>query len=518
MGRNRFLIFLFAVLAWTTPSQAENILRLALPELPMMLDPHRAVRVAEYILTRELFIGLVTYDANGNLVPGLAESWAVSGDGRTYTFTLRPDLEWSDGKRIDATTIVKSFERALDPSLFAPFVAQLLIIKNADLFRLGTLPSGEVMGVIARDRRTIEFQLIAPSQRFLNVLAQPLAAPVPLHRITELREAWASPFIVTGNGPFMTSPRGDRYALKRNPRFFDSGNVAAERVDIDVLAVASEARSAAHDDKVDVALGFMAEPQSARVTSRSSATVDTVQAYSLLVNSSKPPFDKREVRHALGMAIDRDGLIKSLRITDSHPAYNVVPAPTYSPYRAPYARLDPAARRIVAEALLLDTDVGQVAAIRFAHPIGKVHAAIAESIAKIWKELGFTVNLIARSDADHEQAVLHGDFDVALAPDWRAGNGVEPYLFSFSQSAGPWNAARYRELAFDERLVAADIETNSEYYLGQLRDAEGVLIEDQALWPVLFYPTPVIGHGALPGLNANAAGIHPLRFIVPPNR
>lgn len=517
MGRYRLLIPLFAALAWIMPSRAESILQLALPELPAKLNPHQAVRVAEHILARELFVGLVTYDAAGNLVPGLAESWTVSADGRTYAFILRSGLEWSDGKQIDATTIVKGFEHALDPAHLVPFVAQLLIIKNADLFRLGTLPHGEVLGVIARDRRTVEIQLIAPSQRFLHVLAQPLAAPLPLHRIAELQDAWASPFIVTGNGPFMISPRGDRYALKRNPRFFDARNVISDRIDIDVIATVPRALDAVQHDKVALALGFAAEPHDSRTKDRGLMTGDILQTYSLLMNTSQAPFDKREVRHALGMAIDRDDLIKSHRLTDAQPAYNVVPAPAYSPYRAPYAKLEPAARRIVAEALLLDTDAHGAAPIRFAHPVGKVHAALAESIAKTWKELGFAVDLIARADADHEQAVLNGDFDVAVAPDWRSSTGVEAYLFPFSQGAGPWHAARYRELEFDERLVAADIEINQEHYLSQLREAEGVLIEDQAVWPMFFYPAAVIASEAFPGLVVNTSGIHPLRFIAPPS-
>ncbi|MDX2142779.1 MAG: peptide ABC transporter substrate-binding protein [Rhodospirillaceae bacterium] len=469
----------------------------------------------EQLLAREIFTGLVTIDAAGQLTPGLAESWSVSPDGQSYTFTLRPRLQWSDGKAIDATDIVDSFKRALDPATAAPFVGFLLTIRNAEAFRLGTLGSGEALGVSAPDRRTVRFDLSAPSKRFMDVLAQAVASPVPLHRIAQLKEAWAEPFVVIGNGPFATMPAGDRYALKRNEKFFASSTTIPGEIQLTIVSNGDEALTAIRRGDLDLALGFIPAPISERTSMRGAASASPFTVYSLVVNTDHAPFNLRELRHALGMAIDRDGIIKTQRLSEAISAYNLVPpgVANYSAYRAPYAKLSQPDRRVVAGALLLDVDPRAVPPIRLAHPEGRSHAAMITAVSKAWRDLGFTVTPVPRSEAQHETAVLEGDFDVAVMPQWSQIGDMDRFLHSFSQIAGPWNIARYREVSFDERLVQADVQMDSGYRMGLLREAEGVLIQDQVSWPLVFMPATVMARDRLSGLEANAAGVHPLRLI-----
>jgi oligopeptide transport system substrate-binding protein len=498
------------------PTLSQATLRLGLPALPTELDPHRAVTAVEQILAGELFSGLVMSGASGQLEPGLAESWTVSPDGQTYTFTLQPRLEWSDGKPIAAGDIVDSFKRALDPATAAPFAGLLLTIRNAEAFRLGTLGAGETLGVSAPDRRTVRFDLSAPSRRFLYVLAQPIASPAPLHRIAQLKEAWAAPFVVVGNGPFAIAPAGDRYALKRNERFFGSSATIPDEIQFSILANGDEALDAVRSGDVDLALGFISTPVNERAQTRGPASDGSHAVYSLVVNTTHTPFDQRELRHALGMVIDRDGIIKAQRYGATTAAYNLVPpgVADYSAYRAPYSKLSLPDRRVVAGALLLDVDPSAVAPIRLAHPEGRVHGAIATAVAKAWRDLGFAVDLVQRGEAEHEAAVLAGEFDVAVMPVWPQIGEMDKFLYPFSQAAGPWNVARYREISFDERLMQADIQTDPTYRIGLLREAEGVLIQDQASWPLFFFmPAWTLSRGKLPGLEVNATGAHPLRLI-----
>ena len=100
-------VFLIGLLA-VGHGHATSVLRIGIPALPLTLDPHLAITRADHMLARELFVGLTTLDAEGKIVPGLAESWTVSPDGLVYTFLLRDKLVWSDGQSLDASTIVKS--------------------------------------------------------------------------------------------------------------------------------------------------------------------------------------------------------------------------------------------------------------------------------------------------------------------------------------------------------------------------------------------------------------------------
>jgi len=510
MSRRRAAV-LGLLLAAASPAAAEAPLRLGLPEVPARLDPHRAVTRAEHVLARELFPGLVALDAAGGLAPGLAESWTVSADGLVYVFTLKPALAWSDGRPLEARDVVKSIERALDPATAAPFAAQLFTIRNAEPFRLGTLSGEATLGVTARDRRTVEFRLAAPSQRFLQVLAQPVAAPVPLHRIAALKDDWDLPDRAVASGPFVAAAAEQGYVLRRNPAAAPAPAVAEVRLrayDSGAAAAAAIAR-----DDLDLALGFTPAPPPRRAGGRARAA-EAEAAYQLLVNVTRAPLDRREVRHALGMVIDRAELVRALKLDGAVPAYSPVVAPPYAPYRAPYARLDRDDRQVVARALLLDLDTARTPPLRFAVPEGPGHRALAEAVAGAWRGLGFAVALTVRAETEHERAVLAGDFDIAVAVPWAQAATLDAQLMRFTQAAGPWNAARYRELDFETFMTAADGEITAEFQQGQLREAEGVLIEDQVVWPVLQWPAAVIRGDAIAGAAANTAGLHPLGLLV----
>src|SRR5687767_1770340 len=83
---------------------------------PATLDAHRCQEVACGNILRDLYEGLVTEDAHGRLVPGMAQSWSSSVDGRVWTFRLRPGLRWSNGEPLDAAQVVASFRRAFAPA------------------------------------------------------------------------------------------------------------------------------------------------------------------------------------------------------------------------------------------------------------------------------------------------------------------------------------------------------------------------------------------------------------------
>jgi oligopeptide transport system substrate-binding protein len=87
---------------------------------PGSLDPHKATTMIEGHVLAELFEGLVTRDAKGELVPGVASSWTVSDDATTYRFTLRPDARWSNGDAVTAHDFVFAFRRLMAPATGAP--------------------------------------------------------------------------------------------------------------------------------------------------------------------------------------------------------------------------------------------------------------------------------------------------------------------------------------------------------------------------------------------------------------
>ena len=116
--RNLMLSALTAatMLSVSAVAQAEMVLHRGNGAEPETIDPQKSTGVTEANIEYELFEGLTTYDVKGDVVPGAAESWEISDDGKTYTFHLRKDGKWSNGDPVTANDFVYAFQRLVDPA------------------------------------------------------------------------------------------------------------------------------------------------------------------------------------------------------------------------------------------------------------------------------------------------------------------------------------------------------------------------------------------------------------------
>src|SRR5687768_1093760 len=144
---------------------------------PESLDPHKTSTVYEAHVLRDLFEGLVMQDSKAELIPGAAESWTVSDDGKTYVFKLRAGATWSDGSPLTAEDFVYSFRRLEDPATAAEYASMLFPIVNAEEINTGKAKPEEI-GVKAVDANTLEVSLKAPTPYFLELLTHQAAYPV----------------------------------------------------------------------------------------------------------------------------------------------------------------------------------------------------------------------------------------------------------------------------------------------------------------------------------------------------
>ncbi len=232
--------------------------------------------------------------------------------------------------------------------------------------------------------------------------------------------------------------------------------------------------------------------------------------YQFLINVTRAPLTQRDVRHALGMVIDRTAIIQSLELPKSEEAYGFRDAPTAA--QAPYARISPPDRKAVAEALLLDLKRDATVPLRIVVPNQTMHVIVAEAVATTWRDLGFHVIVEHLPVETYEIALLEGRFDFAWAPVRSFPRPPEQVmaqtLFMFSQAAGPWNMGHYHEPIFDQFLANANADITPEHRASQLRSAENVLIEDQAAIPLFFYSAKIPTANAVMGAPVDATIIH----------
>ncbi len=286
---------------------------------PDSLDPGLGATSQSYEATWITYTGLVTYahaagEAGTKLIPGVAESLpAVSNGGRTYTFTLRKGLVYSNGASVKASDFTHTIERAIKLGWGnKSFLTENIV--GAEAFDAGKASS--ISGIHTDDATgTIAIKLVAPYGPFLNVLAFPAAGLVPSS--TPMKSLTNSP--PPGVGPYEIESvvPNKSFSLVLNPHFSSSTipGIPAGHVDVNVSIVSNNQSEAEQvlDNSADVFDYNDTVPPTllSQVESQASgryAKEPTVSGEYFFLNTKSKPFDNPLAREAVNYAIDRRAL------------------------------------------------------------------------------------------------------------------------------------------------------------------------------------------------------------------
>ncbi|QSX78977.1 peptide ABC transporter substrate-binding protein [Agrilutibacter solisilvae] len=488
---------------------------------PATLDAHRCQEVACGNVLRDLYEGLVTEDAHGRLVPGMAQAWSVSADGRVWTFRLRPGLRWSNGTPLDAPQIVASFRRAFAPATAAPFGELFEALHNARAVQAGQVPPAQ-LGVAAPDTRTVVFTFdrSAPVPALLTL---PIAFPVYLPGVARFGAQHTRPGHLVGNGAYRLAawtPQAN-LVVARNPHFHAASTVAIARVRFHVTEDASAElqRFAAGD----LHMTEVVPPQP--LTSLRARFGDQLRiapylgAFWLGLNLTTPPLrDAPGLRRALALAVDRDKLTAHVTGLGEQPAHGIVPPGIagYVPARTPWSALDTPAREALARRLYRQAGYSRrhPLVIELRYNTSTPHRRMALAVAAMWRQvLGVQVRL--RNEewkvfvGNRKQRVITQVFRggwIGDVPDARN------FLAAFG-SDGPLNWTGYDDAGFRERLARADAATSPAARDAWLRAAEQRLLNADAVVPLYFYTSKHLVAPQVQGWHPNALDRHASRWL-----
>jgi oligopeptide transport system substrate-binding protein len=265
-----------------------------------------------------LFSGLVQFDEAANVVPDVAERWEISRDGRRYTFHLRDDVGWSDGREVTAHDFVSAYRRALDPATGAEFQLFLLgpVAGSSDDVPRASRPARRA-GVQAVDDRTLVITLAEPTSYFMYNLANGALAPIPRHLVEVHGRDWCRPETIVSNGPFLLGSweSGSSLTLVRNPHYHGLARGNVQRISFKITEPSDPSNEELYlADEVDV----FASPWSTsveildrlrrRFPHEYVRRTDGFLTFFYCVDPDVPPLNDRRLRQAMAMAIDRDSL------------------------------------------------------------------------------------------------------------------------------------------------------------------------------------------------------------------
>ena len=174
---------------------------------PPTLDWNKSEDTTSSLCINNLMDGLVSFDWESNGIgvkPALAESWTISPDSTVYTFKLRKDVKWTDGKPLTAQQFVDSWARLVDPKTASPYAYFIFSVKNAQAINSGKLSTSE-LGVKALDDSTFQVTLEKPASYFPFIGTHPPTFPIRKDIIDKYGESWTDPKNITTLGPFKLS-------------------------------------------------------------------------------------------------------------------------------------------------------------------------------------------------------------------------------------------------------------------------------------------------------------------------
>jgi peptide/nickel transport system substrate-binding protein len=362
---------------------------------PDTLFPWKATQFQAVHVLEQLYGTLTELDADLEVVPGLAESWQVSEDGRTITMALRRGVTFADGSAFDSADVKASLDRIRDEATGAVAAASL----------------ASVSGVEAPDPGTVVLTLSGPDAGILAALASVNLAMLPSDATEQALQATPN-----GTGPFRLTQRtpNQSMALAPNPSFW-GGAPRVPSLEFRVIPDETSIVSAMQSGNVDFAV--FDDPLVAQSAEGSGLTVTKSPQLSyhvLQLNARQAPLDNLDVRLAIQCAIDRQQVLDTAALGEGEvtgpitsPAYRSDPAARPCPQRDVAAAKRHLAAAGHAGGLTLSTIVSQGEYATSVNEATNIQAQLAEA--------GITLNLEVLESGAYVDRWVAADFQTAVA-------------------------------------------------------------------------------------------------------
>ncbi|GAB2781103.1 peptide ABC transporter substrate-binding protein [Halomonas shantousis] len=488
---------------------------------PGTLDPQKTSGVWETRITRSLFERLVSYAEDGTLVPGLAQSWQISDDGRVYTFRLR-DAQWSDGRPITAGDAVFALRRLLAPATASHNANLYYAIRNAREVNTGQA-APQALGVSAVDARTLVIELREPTAYFLQALAMGEASPLPEHALEAAGDDWTAPGRMVSSGAFTLhswQPQA-RIEVVRNPRFYAADTVALDGAVFYPIDDPTAALNRFRTGALDIAYSGVPASRFAWVTRNLPEALRVgplVAEYFYMFNlrDGQPLADAR-IREALNLAVRREVITDRLLGMGQTPSYGYVPRATAggTAGRMTFADMPMEERLQRARTLL------QAAGYGPGHPFElelryntlEDHKKIAVAVAAMWKPLGVEVKLVNAEAAVHYSTIGQGQFQVARYGMVATVNDPYDFLDAYAEGGSAYRSSGYRNAEFDTLVKQSTHELDPGRRAALMTRAEQLLLDDYALLPLYDYVSAHLVSPKVSGWQSTPMDVHPLRYI-----
>jgi oligopeptide transport system substrate-binding protein len=456
------------------------------------LDPNVAESVPANNVTRDLFEGLTATNAEGQVVPGVAEKWEMK-DPTTWIFHLRKNAKWSNGDPVVASDFVYGCQRLVDPKTASPYANTygVFLLNGADIVA-GKKPVTS-LGVTALDPYTVQVKTSYPVPFLPDLMSNTNLGPVNKAAIDKYGKDWIKPGKLVSNGAFMLKDWqvNNRLVLAKNPQYWNAGYVQLTQVTYlpveDENTDVSLYQSGGDDWVYQLPSGTYARFKLQFPTEIRNAPMLGLRYYSF--NNKDPLLKDVRVRKALSMVIDRDILAQRVTADGQIPAYGVIvkgvkgaDVTAYDWASWPMARRVEEARKLLAEA-----GVKPGTKIDFVTNTSEYHKKMAIFAASEWKtKLGLDTEIEAMEFKVLLKKRHEGDYQIARNG-WVADYNDASTFLTLVQCGSEQNDNQYCNPKADALMHQASESTDLATRQKLQTEAGKLAMDDYPMLPLLQY-------------------------------
>jgi peptide/nickel transport system substrate-binding protein len=446
------------------------------------LDAHKSVRAQDLLVLTNINRSLYSWDADANRPKlELATKVDVSNDGKVWTFKLRDNVRFHNGRKLTADDLIWSYTRIASPAVKSPWATFVRIIKGAKEVEDGKAQS--IAGLKKLDDYTLQITLENPVD-LPYFLYDPGTAILPREEVEKRGDGFASDPVGCGPFQFVKWVKGSEVTIKKFPNYYLPGRPYLDKVVFKII-IESQARDNAFRAKeLDATI---VEPVQYPVYTKDPAiaknTVEVAEMFTRFFgfNLDKEPFKKKEVRQAINYAIDKNLIVEKLLHGKAVPAVSWLPptSPAFNPAAKSYEYNPERAGELMKKA---GYEKGfTVEAISTTNASWGV--VVLEAVLPFLRKININLNIQQMEGVAMVSRVQKGEFDLFS---WSPPSGPDPL-----QALARWkgdtvrtagNFVTYKNPAYDKLLEQAAAERNDAKRLALLRQADGILQDDAPIW------------------------------------
>lgn len=493
---------------------------------PRTLDPTLNSLSFGSIYMIHFFEGLTKRDSADNVVSGMAESWDISADGTKYTFYLRTNAKWSDGKPVIASDFEYALKRAANPKTAATYSHMLKVIKNANSVISGN-SDVDALQVKAIDDYTLEIILENPTPYFLEYISVSSPYfPVREDIIEKFGDEWSrKPETYIVNGPYIMTERkeDEKIVMEVNPNYYAKDEIVAKKITVLIMDDSNTAFAAMKNGSLQFSVIEAPMGEIPSLMKENYILQEPAYGiYFLEINSKKGVLTNRNIRRALSLAFDRNYIISNVVKMNQIPAGAFVSTgmkdydgKDFRENGGNYIDVNDYQKN-VEEAKKLFADAGYPNGEGF--PVLEVRSTpgyftvICEAIQDMYKN-NLGIDILIKSEEYNEtfQAMVQKDFDLARTG-WTSDFSDPMAMLNFFSKSSSVNHSGFENEEFNNLLEFAAKTQNEKERMEAMHKAEDILFDYMPIIPIIYRMDPFMINPKLKGAIFNPLGRYKFNY------